>query len=196
MLAIWSLVPLPFLNPACTSGSPSLPTWKCWWTSQASYRPFPRTPYKEPKQTSPLTRMAKALQPCTSVSALIYSSCAFQYCCLESEFQAHLLSLSSDTVSSFLLLQEFWDSVWVNLAWKRRGGLQAEGPPFWMPLWTMMCKAEAIRPATSGLNNPLLTQVRSEETLGAEEAGKSSLTLIPPSSCELKENGWVIQTKH
>lgn len=55
MLAIWSLVPMPFLNPACTSGSPSLPTWKCWWTPQASYRPFPRTPYKEPKQTSPLT---------------------------------------------------------------------------------------------------------------------------------------------
>ena len=58
-----------------------------------------------------------------------------------------------------------------------------------------MCKAEAIKPANSGLNNPLIAQVRSEETPGAEEAG-SSLTLIPPSSCELKENGWIIQTKY
>lgn len=139
--------------------------------------------------------MAKGLQPCTSISALIHSSCAFQYCCLESEFQAHLLSLSSDTVSSFLLLQEFWDSVWVNLAWKRRGEFQAEGPPFWVSLRSIMCKAEAIKPGNSGLNNPLITQVRSEEKPGAEEAGRS-LILIPPSSCELKENGWIIQTKY
>ena len=32
MLAIWSLVPLPFLNPACTSGSPRFPYyWSLAW---------------------------------------------------------------------------------------------------------------------------------------------------------------------